>query len=168
MHVKTLVMVLAAGILAVAGCGGSATNTSQAPAQNSGSGTATATATPAASPTATAAPPTSNLKPADVSADKPVPAAELNAAFTADQNAWIGKEVTVVGNYHSHTTSTVSSGKIIRIDISDASGKKVAACTVSVEPTKEEVAERKDRKFKGKIKDAWFSQVNLEPCEMLK
>lgn len=165
----SLLMILSLTVLAFSGCPDAANTTTvnnQTPA--SSNATPAKTATPAASPTAKAEVPASNLKPADASPDKPVAAVELKNAFFADQAAWKGKQVAITGNYHSHTTSTVSSGKVVRIDIADQTGKKVAACTVADAPSADDVKERNNRTFKGTVKEAWFDQVLLEPCEMMK
>lgn len=144
-------------------------NSSNAATTNRASNTNTTSSTPvsAASPSPTAAP-TSNLKPADINLNQPVPAQELRNAFFADQNAWKGKQVAVKGSYHSHTTSTTSSGKTIRIDIADEKGKRWVACNVTTEPSAEAVKERNNWVVKGTIKETWFDQVLLEPCEVTK
>lgn len=72
------------------------TNTNMTAANNS---------TPAVSPTVKVELPPSNLKPEDIDSDKPVSAEELRNAVFANEAAWKGKEVAVVGEYNGHSTS---------------------------------------------------------------
>ena len=104
-----------------------------------------------------------------MTADKPVSATELNTVFLADEKAWIGKEVSVTGKYHSTTESTVAGEKRIRVDISDEkSGKKVAGCIVKQKVPEEVSKERTGRVFKGKILENRYGRVLIEPCELVK
>jgi hypothetical protein len=125
--------------------------------------------TPAANNTETKndEPPKSDLKPSDVT-DEPIPAEELNAAFMSDEGAWKGKEVSVVGKYHSTTTSQLKDGDQIRVDIADNKGKKSISCIVKEKVPEEVVKERNGRVFKGTIKAKVFDRVELEPCEIVK
>ena len=112
-------------------------------------------------------PPKSDLKPSDVT-DEPIPAGDLNAAVMSDEESWKGKEVSVVGKYHSTTTSKLKDGDIIRVDISDKNGKKSVHCVVKENVPEEVFKERNGRVFKGTIKAKVFNRVELEPCEFVK
>jgi hypothetical protein len=86
--------------------------------------------------------------------------------FHASYFGWRGKEVTVSGVYHSHTTSTTSFGKTIRVDLADDTGfsaNKSAACEVPEEPPAD-VANARNVVMRGKIKGSFFDQVLLDGC----
>lgn len=113
--------------------------------------------------------PTSNLKPEDIDLEKPIPAEELNTAFLANEKAWIGKEVSIIGKYHSTTKSRVMDEDRIRVDISDAkTNKKMAGCIVKKEVPEELSKERENRVFKGKIAENRYGRILIEPCEFVK
>ncbi len=87
-------------------------------------------------------------------------------------NVWIGKEVTVNGYYISTTTSVLSSGDVVRIDLSDgASGSKCVACEMSEEisqPSGTAMLENRDNtQIRGTITGESFNMVGLEGCELV-
>ena len=100
---------------------------------------------------------------------EPIPVDQFNEMF----NAWIGKEVTVEGYYHSTTTSTTDYGTTIRIDLSDPEDTytKYAGCEM-LEPLSSVsgsliVADRAGVQIRGTIGDAFFDQVGLEGCVLV-
>jgi hypothetical protein len=116
--------------------------------------------------------PTSDLKPSDIDPNKPVPVADLKAAYIADKTAWNGKEVSVTGNYFGKG-KTSSSGKVTSqyVSISDSSKKMMGTCYVSKEVADDISANPENHVFKGTIKaDAKtiIEQVVLDPCEVVK
>jgi len=124
---------------------------------------------PKASPSAEEEKPTSNLKPEDINLDKPFPAEELNAAFLANEDAWKGKEVAIVGKYSFPTISKVDGKERIRVDVSDPkTNKKVAGCVVKTKPPEELKTKRENRVFKGTIREERYGRVLIEPCEFVK
>ncbi|MCD6589338.1 MAG: hypothetical protein J7K88_12390 [Candidatus Fermentibacteraceae bacterium] len=87
-------------------------------------------------------------------------------------NVWIGKEVTVNGYYISTTTSVLSSGDVVRIDLSDgASGSKCVACEMGEEisqPSGTAMLENRDNtQIRGTITGESFNMVGLEGCELV-
>jgi hypothetical protein len=87
-------------------------------------------------------------------------------------NVWIGKEVTVNGYYISTTTSVLSSGDVIRVDLSDAaSGSKCVACEMAGEisqPSGAAMLESRDNTLiRGTITGESFNMVGLEGCELV-
>ncbi|MEZ5424768.1 MAG: hypothetical protein R2747_00765 [Pyrinomonadaceae bacterium] len=114
-------------------------------------------------------PKTSSLKPGDIDPNKPVPAEELNAAFLADEEAWKGKEVTVIGKYHSTTGSKVAGKDRIRVDLADPkTNKRIAGCVVPQKPPEDLAKQRENRVFKGKILENRYGRILIEPCEFVK
>ena len=170
MKILILPTILFFAFLALGGCGGSAATSTGNTAKPATNSTGAANKPPAATAPAAATPATvSNLKPADINPDKPVPAEELSAAVMANEAAWKDKTVSVVGSYHSTTTSKLQSGDQIRVDIADDKGKKRVACTVKTDVPQEVIkGERKGRVFKGTVKEMFFDQILLEPCEFVK
>lgn len=172
---KTILLtILSLAVLAFTGCGETATNTvanNTKPANSTvNSPAANNAATPAATPTAKADLPPSDLKPADINLDKPVPAAELRNAVFADEAAWMGKEVAVIGEYNGHSTSKLDSGDKHSINVQDDNRKVVINCDGRVAPPDDVKDKSKDRVFKGTVKSVnkSYQQVYLEPCEVIK
>lgn len=167
----TFFVVTLLSAIALSGCQNAATNTAanNAPSNTAANDTATAnTSKPAATPTARPELPASNLKPEDISLDKPVPADELRNAVFGDEAAWKGKEVAVTGEYNGHSTSKLSSGDKYSINVQSAPQKVVVKCDGRVAPPEDLKEKRKDRVFKGtvaSINKSW-QQVTLEPCEV--
>jgi hypothetical protein len=101
--------------------------------------------------------------------DEPIPVDQFSEMF----NAWTGKEVTVVGYYHSSTTSTTDYGTTIRIDLSDPQDTytKYAACEM-LEPLSAVsesliVTDRAGVQIRGTIADPFFDNVRLEGCTLI-
>lgn len=165
----TLFIAIAA-IVVVVGCGSSETQNNQSTGPANTASTPATAAKPAASPTAPPALPTSDLKPEAISVDKPVPAEELRNAVFGDEAAWKGKEVAVIGEYNGHSTSKLQSGDKYSINVQIAPQKVAIKCDGRIAPPEDLKDKRKDRVFKGTVKDvnkAW-QQVTLEPCEVVK
>ena len=166
--------ILLATALFAFGCGGAAEteNNTASDKPTESASPETPSASPAESPKENAETndsPKSDLKPDDVDADKPIPVAELKAAFLQDEKAWIGKEVSVVGKYAKTTTSSLPGGDVIRIDISDAkTNQRAVGCEVKATPPDDLAKNREDRVFKGTVKENKFGNPLLEPCELVK
>ncbi|HNQ68427.1 MAG TPA: hypothetical protein PKN32_08615 [Bacteroidales bacterium] len=81
-------------------------------------------------------------------------------------NAWMDKEVTVIGHYNSTTTSTTSYGTTHRIDLDDPeTGVKMVGCTMLSEPDSDKLAANRDNvKIRGKITRDLWGTVQLEDC----
>ena len=135
--------------------------------------------TPAASPATEASPaesgdakkeeaPKSDLDPSKIDLEKPIPAGDLKAAMEADEKAWIGKEVSVVGRYGKTTKSTIEGAERIRVDLQDKDKKTSVGCVVSKDVSEDVVNNREDRVFKGKILEMRYSRPLIEPCEFVK
>lgn len=87
-------------------------------------------------------------------------------------NVWMGLEVTVEGYYSSTTTSTLSSGVVVRIDLSDPETRvKCAACEMTSEIPEEISAamleNRAGTQIRGTIAGESFNVVGLEGCELV-
>jgi uncharacterized protein YceK len=172
-NTTSLIVILLAAF-ASGGCQNATTHT----AANNGASTTAANDTQAANtskpaaatPTAPPDLPTSNLKPEDIDLNKPVPAEELRNAVFGDEDAWIGKEVTVVGTYNGHTTSKLDSGEHYSVSIVNAKGKEVIPCDGRKAPPVDLKDKREGRVFKGTVKSinrSW-QRLTLEPCEVVK
>lgn len=97
--------------------------------------------------------------PSSIDLSKPIPASDLHNAFFA----WEGKQVFVVGNYNGSTTSTVNSGKVIRVDLSDSAGNQIA-CIMKTDPGS---AARRDGVIRGTVKGRYFgTNIQLVDCEL--
>ena len=101
--------------------------------------------------------------------DEPIPVDQFNEMF----NAWVEKEVTVEGYYHSTTTSTTDYGTTIRIDLADPEDTytKYVACEM-LEPLSSVsesliVADRAGIQIRGTIEGESFGVVGLEGCVLL-
>lgn len=104
-----------------------------------------------------------DLDPATVSPDEPIAAAALHDAFTADPDAWMGKEVSVVGYYKSSTYSSATDAT--RIDLKTGpTGETVLSGRIAgeVETPKSMVTEREGVILRGKITTPTFGRVTLE------
>jgi hypothetical protein len=126
--------------------------------------------TPAAS--SPEAQPKSDLKPADVDPNKPIPVADVKAAYIADKAAWHGKQVSVAGDYFGKgkTTSGDKAGNFY-VNITDAGKKLMATCYLDKEASDEISKQPANHVFKGTIvedKGAIVEQVVLKPCEIVK
>lgn len=103
-----------------------------------------------------------SANPKQIDLSKPIPAEALYQSFFA----WEGKELTVIGNYHSTTTSTTSYGKTIRVDLTDPqTQKKMVGCNMKAEHP--QVNERNGKIVKGTVKGRTFDQVKMENCEFV-
>ncbi|MDD2385439.1 MAG: hypothetical protein PHP52_01505 [Bacteroidales bacterium] len=96
---------------------------------------------------------------------EPILAANLYNVY----NSWDGVEITVIGNYNSTTTSTLSDGFTWRIDLDDPeSGVKKVGCNMSSEPDNDYLRDnRSDVKIRGIIKGEFFGRVLMEDCVMV-
>lgn len=166
------ITILSLSVLVFAGCGETATNT--VANTNAGNKTAAdnamAKTTPATN-SATEAPKT-DLKPADVDPNKPIPVAELKAAYLTDKAAWHGKEVSVAGNYFGKGKTT-KDGKDSEfyVSISDEGKKLMGTCYLEKEASDEVSKQPENHVFKGTIvedKGGIVPQVILKPCEIVK
>lgn len=172
---KNISILLVATITMVAfgGCGKTENPSAQNTAANTSANTTSSPGNAAKPATSQSAPPelpASNLKPVDISLDKPVPADELRNAVFGDEAAWKGKEVAVTGEYNGHSTSKLSAGDKYSINVQSAPQKVVIKCDGRVAPPEDVKEKRKDRVFKGivaSINKSW-QQVTLEPCEVIK
>jgi hypothetical protein len=154
--------------LAIAGCQTAETQTGQNTGVANTASTPANAAQPAASPTAAPAIPPSDLKPEDISLDKPFPADELRNAVFGDEEAWKGKEVAVTGDYNGHSTSKLASGDKYSINVQGKERKVVIHCDGRKAPPEDVKTKREGRVFKGTVaivNKAW-QQVTLEPCEI--
>ena len=97
---------------------------------------------------------------------EPIPVDQFSAIYAP----WEGKEVIVEGYYHSTTTSTLSSGVIVRVDLasSEDTYTKLVACEmaeeVPVEVNEAMVANRDGIQIRGTIAEESFNMVGLENC----
>jgi len=96
----------------------------------------------------------------------PIPAGQLAELYTA----WVGREVTVEGYYHSTTTSTTDYGTTIRVDLAhpEDTYTKYVGCEMA-EPIPEEteslmVADRAGVRIRGTVAGESFGNVGLESC----
>ena len=110
--------------------------------------------------------PKSDLKPEDADPEKPFDVAALNNAVKADQEAWKGKKVTVVGKHNGESISKVADGKYVDIQIrSSTGGDTVARCSGRVLPPKDSLGATV---FRGTVNGLRFGALLLEPCEIVK
>lgn len=97
--------------------------------------------------------------------EKPIPVEEFFKAFYG----WMNKEVSVIGYYHSTTTSTTSYGTTIRVDLSDPeTGEKCVGCEMKTDPSDQLVNNRENVVIKGIIKGEVFGNVSMENCDLVK
>ncbi|MCK5035074.1 MAG: hypothetical protein KAS73_04205 [Candidatus Sabulitectum sp.] len=87
-------------------------------------------------------------------------------------NIWIGMEVTVEGYYISTTTSSLSSGDVVRIDLQDSETRsKCAACEMTgdiPEDISAGMTENRDGvQIRGIIEGESFNIVGLVECELV-
>jgi len=101
----------------------------------------------------------------------PIPGKEYkNAIWVNDMykayNAWMDKEVTVIGHYNSTTTSILNDHSEYRIDLDDPeTGQKMVGCTMLSEPDSDKLAANRDNvKIRGKITRDLWGTVQLEDC----
>lgn len=85
---------------------------------------------------------------------------------------WMGMEVTVDGYYYSTTVSSLSSGDIVRVDLSDPeTNSKCVACEMTSEISEEISAamleNRANTQIRGIVTGESFSMVGLEECELV-
>jgi hypothetical protein len=169
----SILLVATITMLVAVGCG----KTENPPAQNIAANTAANTtsslanaAKPVTSQSAPPELPASSLKPEDINLDKPVPAEELRNAVMGNEAAWKGKEVAVIGEYNGHSTSKLDSGDKYSLNVARGPQNVPIKCDGRVAPPADVKDKRKDRVFKGTVKDVnkAFQQVYLEPCEVIK
>ncbi|MBN1435405.1 hypothetical protein JW921_11650 [Candidatus Fermentibacterales bacterium] len=101
--------------------------------------------------------------------EAPIPVDQFAEMF----NAWMGREVTVEGHYHSTTTSVTDYGTTIRVDLSDPvdTYTKYVACEMASEipPASDSalVADRDGVLIRGTIAGESFDVVGLEGCVLV-
>jgi hypothetical protein len=99
----------------------------------------------------------------------PIPVDQFFELF----NAWMGKEVTVEGYYHSTTTSVTDYGTTIRVDLShpDDTYTKYVACKMDAEiPAASDesmVNNREGVQIRGTVTGESFDMVCLEGCTLV-
>jgi len=102
------------------------------------------------------------LDPNHYDPDEPVPASALYDAFYGDKDAWLGKQVTVVGYYKGSTHSSATDET--RVDLKTGQlGKTVVGCMIKgkdVTP-RSAVAQRAGVIMRGTISEPFFGQVIL-------
>lgn len=167
-----LVTILFVAVISFSGCQDSANTTANNNAANTiANNTAAANnSTPAAN--SSEGTPKSDLKPADVDPNNPIPVAEVKASYIADKAAWHGKQVSVTGDYFGKGKST-NGGKEgdYYVSITDASKKMMGTCYLDKEASDEISKQPANHVFKGTIvedKGAIVEQVKLKPCEIVK
>ena len=116
------------------------------------------------------APPAVEMQLSPYTCDGVTPVAVQN--FFDAFNVWVGKEVTVRGYYVSTTTSVLSSGNVVRVDLADGvSGSKCVACEMGEEisqPSGTAMLESRDNTLiRGIITGESFNMVGLEGCELI-
>jgi len=110
-----------------------------------------------------------SISPWALDAGTPVPVGDLHEVF----NAWIGKEVTVEGYYHSTTTSTTDYGVTVRVDLAAPGDTytKYVACEMAEEiPEGSDsllVADRDGTRIRGTVAGESFGMVGLENCVLV-
>jgi len=87
-------------------------------------------------------------------------------------NIWIGMEVTVEGYYSSTTTSSLSSGDVVRVDLQNPETRsKCAACEMTgdiPEDISAGMTENRDGvQIRGIIEGESFNMVGLVECELV-
>ena len=173
----TLLTILILGLSAFTGCGETATNTTVSNVSTNANNIAAnntnsimTTATPAAASPEAA--PKSNLKPADIDPNKPVPIADVKAAYIADKAAWHGKQVSVTGDYFGKGKTTKGEKEEnYYVSITDAGKKLMGTCYLEKEASDEISKNPANHVFKGTIvenKGGIVEQVVLRPCEIVK
>jgi hypothetical protein len=98
---------------------------------------------------------------------EPIFAADLYSAFMS----WMGKEVTVTGNYNNTTTSTLNNNATTyRVDLEDPeTGQNLVGCIMRDKPDSDWLSKnRKDIVIRGKVTKDEFGRVMLDDCVMVK
>lgn len=156
-------------ILTAAGCsqtGGSTTaNTNSSPtiAANGQGNSSAANSSALAS--------RSDLKPTDIDPSKPVPIADVKAAYIANKAAWHGKQVSVAGDYFGKGKTTKGEkAENFYVSITDSGRKMMGTCHLESEASEEIGEQPKDHVFRGTIVEdkGLIEQVVLRPCEIVK
>lgn len=173
MKYLSLLTILSLTAFTFSGCQNTANPTVNNGTTASNNATTAKTANPAATPTAKAEVPASaNLKPEDVNADKPVPIADVKAAYIANKAAWHGKEVSVTGDYFGKGKTTEAGKESdFYVSISDSGKKLMGTCYLDKEASDEISKQPANHVFKGTIvedKGAIVEQVKLKPCVIVK
>jgi hypothetical protein len=169
----TLLLVLSLLILTVAGCNQTGTGTTANSNANSTTAANNTSSSPSSAPAANSSAPAakSDLKPADIDPNKPVPIADVKAAYIADKAAWHGKQVSVTGDYFGKGKTTKGAkAENFYVSITDSGKKMMGTCHLESEASDEISKQPKDHVFKGTIVDekGLIEQVVLRPCEIVK
>jgi hypothetical protein len=90
-------------------------------------------------------------------------------SLSADYYKWIGKEISVAGDYSMTTISTTAYGKTIRIDLKNgANYKSVVGCEFKEDPSVKIRVNEKGVIIKGKVQvRAPFGYLMLEDCSVM-
>jgi hypothetical protein len=94
----------------------------------------------------------------------------MNAiSLSADYYKWVGKEISVIGDYYMTTISTTAYGKTIRIDLKNGSNyEKEVGCEFKEDPSAKIRVNEKGVIIKGKIQvRAPFGYLMLEDCSVV-
>ncbi len=90
-------------------------------------------------------------------------------AFHKAYFGWEGKVVSVNGAYWGTTTSTTSSGKTIRVDLTPVGGgDKMVGANFKEDPSDRLSANRDNVEIKGTVQGRFFESITLEDCTVLK
>lgn len=97
---------------------------------------------------------------------KPIFAGDLYETFTA----WQGIEISIIGYYNGTTTSTLSDGKVYRIDVQEPDNRgNMVGCRMLDEPDNDFLKDnREDVVIRGTIGDDAFGRIMIEECVMVK
>lgn len=123
---------------------------------------------PTAEAAAATEPAKPSLNPNTYDPAKPIPADMLHDAFYADKEAWLGKEVQVLGYYKGSTHSSATDRT--RVDLkANATGKSLVGCLIPGKGVTPEsaVKNRAGIIMKGTITQPFFGQVILDNAVFL-
>lgn len=116
----------------------------------------------------------STLSPDSVDVGKPIPAADLQTAVKANQEAWKGKEVAIIGKVldPAVTTDAKTGKKIYALRIAKPNSFSIVAMCMEVEkePPADYKTNPEDRVIKGTIEEmsSIGETVKLKNCDYVK
>lgn len=101
--------------------------------------------------------------PARPGQDAAIPVATLHAAVTG----WLGREASVVGDFHGNTYSSASDET--RVDLKGTDGKIAVGCNLegSVEMPASVLSQRSGVQMRGTLGEAAFDRVTLNGCRFI-
>ena len=87
--------------------------------------------------------------------------------FYKTYNAWIGKEISVIGSYWGTTTSILKTGNIVRVDLKSEIKDSKVKVGFQMKKAHNKIENRDGVIIKGKVEGEAFDNVHLIDCEFV-